>query len=175
MLTTELFARPNSNIGQDLVARNIQRAREHGTPSYRSFQKVCNQIYKVPSTFQNPTTEQKLRALYGSSGFNYGIDLFVGGLAEKRMPGAELGPTFACIIGTAFSRLRDGDRFYWENPGVFTSNQRSCLRSVNLAKVICDNSDGITSIIPKALQVGQSPRSCSSLPSLNLANWKAQC
>ena len=158
------------------MARNIQRAREHGTPSYRSFQNTCHQTYGVPSTFQNPSTEQKLRALYGSYAFNYnGIDLFVGGLAEKRMSGAELGPTFACIIGTTFAQLRDGDRFYWENPGVFTYNQLGSLRYVSLAKVICDNSDGITSIIPKALQVGQSPRSCSSLPSLNLANWKAQC
>ena len=175
VLTTQLFVRPNSNIGQDLIARNIQRSREHGTPSYRRFQQACYRVYGVSSAFQNPTTVQKLKALYGSSGFQSGIDLFVGGLAEKRMPGAELGPTFACIIGKTFADLRNGDRFYWENIGVFTSAQRSCLGYVSLAKVICDNSDDITSIIPKALQLGQSQRSCSSLPSLNLAYWKEPC
>ncbi|XP_065919490.1 myeloperoxidase-like isoform X2 [Dysidea avara] len=175
VLTTQLFVLPNSNIGQDLIARNIQRSREHGTPSYRKFQQACYKKFGVPSPFQNSTTEQKLKAIYGNYGFLTGIDLFVGGLAEKRMPGAELGPTFACIIGKTFADLRNGDRFYWENPGVFTSAQRSCLGQVSLAKTICDNSDGITSIIPRALQLGQSQQSCSSLPSLNLAYWKTKC
>ena len=175
VLTAQLFAPPNSSIGQDLIARNIQRGRDHGTPSYRWFQKACYFTYYVKSSFQNSTTEQKLKEIYGSSGFAYGIDLFVGGLAEKRMPGSELGPTFACIIGKTFDDLRNGDRFYWENPTIFTSSQHSSLRSVSLAKVICDNSDGITSIIPKVLQLGQSKRNCSSIPSLDLTHWKDQC
>lgn len=38
------------------------------------------------------------------------IDVWLGGLAEKFLPGARTGPLFACIIGKQMKALRDGDR-----------------------------------------------------------------
>ena len=57
------------------------------------------------------------------------VDLFVGGLFEKPLPGALLGPTFACIVReqvfsitititiTQMTRTRAADRFFYSNEG----------------------------------------------------------
>ncbi len=52
------------------------------------------------------------------------VDLFVAGVAERSVPGALLGPTFICLVGDQFSRLRRGDRFFYEEakqPSSFSS------------------------------------------------------
>ena len=111
ILTKQLIAPSNSTLGQDLAARNIQCGREHGQPSYRSFQQYCFDIFGVQSRFHSQSTEALLRNVYGFTGFRDGIDLFAGGLAEERIRGSSLGPTFACIIGKTLSDIRNGDRY----------------------------------------------------------------
>ncbi len=50
------------------------------------------------------------------------MDLWVAGLAEDHVPGAMVGETFRTILIDQFTRLRDGDRFWYENDPFFTSN-----------------------------------------------------
>lgn len=38
------------------------------------------------------------------------IDVWLGGLVEKLLPGSRTGPLFACLIGKQMKALRDGDR-----------------------------------------------------------------
>lgn len=42
------------------------------------------------------------------------VEPFVGGILEDDAEGAIIGPVFQAIIGEQFSRLQQGDRFYYE-------------------------------------------------------------
>ncbi len=172
VLTSELFAKEGDDLGMDLASLNIQRGRDHGLPSYRQWERFCRRLYpNIEASFSNKGTEEALRKVYGDKGFAEGIDLWVGGLAEKKLPGAHLGPTFACILGITFSRLRDGDRFWYQNPYVFTSWQRREIERATLAKVVCTNGDDIPTIQRSVFEEG--PRvSCSSIQGLNLWMWR---
>ena len=43
------------------------------------------------------------------------IDLWVGGLAEDKAPGAMVGETFHTVLTQQFKALRDGDRFFYKS------------------------------------------------------------
>ena len=113
-----LFEESNQ-VALDLGALNIQRGRDHGIPGYNQFRFFCN--LSVARTFDDLAAEipdvsirDKLQSLYGHPD---NIDLMVGGMLEEVEEGAHLGPTFRCIIVEQFRRLRDGDRFWFQNPG----------------------------------------------------------
>lgn len=77
------------------------------------------------------------------------IDLWSGGISEHKLPGAMVGPTFACIIARQFANIRRGDRFWFENagfPSAFTPEQLMEIRKVSQAKIICENSDDMPTI-----------------------------
>ena len=61
VLTTQLFAPSDKELGEDLASHNIQRGREHSVPSYRAFQKFCFGLFSVPSRFANRFTESRIR------------------------------------------------------------------------------------------------------------------
>ncbi len=67
------------------------------------------------------------------------IDLWVGGLNEPHVPESMVGPTFHCIMVEQFTRLRDGDRFYYEarlDPKLLDE-----VRSTTLAAIIRRNTE----------------------------------
>ncbi len=172
VLTSQLFTESPDKLGMDLASLNIQRGRDHGLPSYRQWQKFCHKIFpSVRASFRDQQSVNTLHDVYGTKGFREGIDLWVGGLAEKRLPGAHIGPTFACILGLTFSRLRDGDRFWYQNPYVFSSRQLFELKKTSLAKVVCTNGDDIPTIQKNIFLPSNKRRNCKSLPEPNLWYW----
>ena len=80
----------------------------------------------------------KLKELYDGNINN--VDLFVGGLAESHVEGGEIGETFGTIIKMQFEELRDGDRFYYENPdyGLFDKKMVEGFKKRGLCDVIND-------------------------------------
>ena len=91
--------------------------------------------------------------------------------------GGVLGPTFQCLIAEQFKRLRVGDRFWHENAPnpklntdktAFTSCQLREIRKVQLARIICDNTDDIPAVTRKPLEQSKIFTSCNKLPAMNL-------
>ena len=155
--------------GLDLASLNIQRSRDHGLPVYGEWVRACAAAFPglEQGEIANYNTRVKLTQLYGSIN---NADLFVGGLAERRVPNGLVGPTFACIIGLTFAHLRDGDRFWYENSSVFTAEQRNEIEKVTLASVICDNTN-INVIQQDVFKANQARVSCNTLPRMSLAPW----
>ncbi|XP_040572196.1 salivary peroxidase/catechol oxidase [Lepeophtheirus salmonis] len=131
-VTDHLFQKNSrrQNFGEDLLAINIQRGRDHGIPSYNNYRKLCG--LEVLTSWSRRPKElasdywSQLESVYNNVD---DIDLYVGGIAELNVRGGVVGPTFACIIGEQFSRLKDGDRFF------YTHKSNSALRVRGLETV----------------------------------------
>ena len=96
-LRDKLFQNINL-IPDDLVARNLQRGREHGIPAYHTLREACGmeplQEGVTPAEIDAATWDSILTA-YGTP---FHIDAFTGGLAEEAPGDGLVGPLFACII-----------------------------------------------------------------------------
>ncbi|XP_004591257.2 myeloperoxidase [Ochotona princeps] len=164
-------------IGLDLPALNMQRSRDHGLPGYNAWRRFCglpqpSTVGELGTVLKNLELARKLMAQYGTPN---NIDIWMGGVAEPLQPGGRVGPLLACLIGTQFRQLRDGDRFWWQNQGVFSAQQRAALAQISLPRIICDNT-GITTVSGNNIFLSKIfPRdfvNCSSLPALDLVSWR---
>ncbi|KAF6725968.1 Eosinophil peroxidase [Oryzias melastigma] len=163
-------------LALDLGSLNMQRSRDHGIPGYNAWRKFCGlsqprNVAELSQVLGNEDLARRLLQLYGTAD---NIDVWLGGVAEPFVRGGRVGPLFACLIATQFQKIRQGDRLWYENPGVFTRFQRNALRSVRLSKIICDNTD-ITSVPVNVFKVvsRQNRRVlCSRLSGINMSPWR---
>uniref|UniRef100_A0A8C1YNX3 Myeloperoxidase-like n=1 Tax=Cyprinus carpio TaxID=7962 RepID=A0A8C1YNX3_CYPCA len=172
-LRERLFAF-TSHIALDLAALNMQRSRDHGIPGYSAWRRFCGlsaprNEQELGVVMNNTELAHRLIELYGTP---ENIDIWLGGIAEPFVPGGRVGPLFACLISTQFQRIREGDRLWWENHGVFTTKQKASLASVSLARIICDNT-GISRVPHNPFRF-TSPAdfiNCEDIPAFDLTPW----
>lgn len=130
-----LFGEPGQG-GFDLASLNIQRGRDHGLADYNAVREAYG-LAPVESFAQigsNLETQQSLEELYGNVD---NIDLWVGALAEDHLPGSSVGELTQAIVADQFERLRDGDRFWYQN--IFSDRALRTIESTSLADIIARN------------------------------------
>ncbi|XP_077302328.1 peroxidasin [Arctopsyche grandis] len=177
-LTEKLFQVAHA-VALDLAAMNIQRSRDHAIPPYTEWRRVCNM--SQVETFDDLSQEisdagmrRKLQELYGSV---HNIDVWVGGILEDQVEGAKVGPLFQCLLVEQFRRLRDGDRFWYENPGIFKREQLNQIRQTTLARVLCDNGDDMDLVSEDVFllpEVQEGLIECYEVPKMDMRHW-ADC
>jgi len=124
-----VFEDPHSNfvIGFDLAAINMQRGRDMGIPCYNDLR----EDFGLPrlKSFEELTNDPKLLKEIQSA-FNDvdSIDSWVGLLAEKDMSDKMVGTLLNRILTEQFLRLRDGDRFYFENDPRLSEEEKEEIR-----------------------------------------------
>ncbi|HIB65325.1 MAG TPA: hypothetical protein EYO33_09485 [Phycisphaerales bacterium] len=108
-----LFGAPGHG-GLDLASVNIQRGRDHGLPSFNAVREAYG--LEPVSDFSQLSDEKAvvdaLKSVYKSPDE---LDPWVGFLAEKHDADASVGPTLKKVLADQFTRLRDGDRFFYKN------------------------------------------------------------
>ncbi|MCA9073077.1 MAG: FG-GAP repeat protein, partial [Planctomycetaceae bacterium] len=119
--------------GFDLASLNIQRGRDHGLPSYNDVRDALGlgRVSDFSQITSDPQVEAKLRSICDDVD---GLDLWVGGLAEDHLPGSSMGQTFTTILVDQFTRLRGGDRFWYQD--LFNAQDIATLETTTLASVI---------------------------------------
>ena len=132
-----LFGPPGAG-GLDLASLNIQRGRDHGLADYNTVRASVGlpRVTGFAGITSDTDLQSDLQQLYGSVD---NVDLWVGALAEDHVPGASVGPTLKAIISDQFERLRDGDRFWYQN--TFSGRALSQIENTTLTDVIRRNTD----------------------------------
>ena len=130
-------------MGFDLAALNMQRGRDHGLPSYNQMRATMGLTPYMSwddAVFMDGVKDL-LMSVYTDIN---DIDLWIGGLAENHVNDGMLGELFSAIVGDQFSRLRDGDRFWYQN-GMFETEWMEFIEGSTLSAIIMRNT-GITGL-----------------------------
>ena len=122
----------------DLAALNIQRGRDHGLPDYNK----CREAYGLArkKDFNDITSENKiankLRQAYNKI---ENVDPWVGSLAEDHVPGGSVGELIRAVLVDQFVRLRDGDRFWYQNDPGLSDAEKASITATRLSDVMRRN------------------------------------
>jgi peroxidase len=136
--------------GQDLIALDVQRGRDHGIPNYNAV-RIAVGLPAVTSFSQITSDEQvqaELEAAY-PGGVNT-IDAFEGGSAEDSTGDSDVGPLFQAIMADQFRRLRDGDRFFYLDES-FDAEETAIFNQGNTLTKVIEANTNVTNLQSDAM------------------------
>ena len=129
-----LFGDPGFG-GLDLAAINIMRGRDRGLPDFNSIREALG--LDRYTAWSNITSVVEDAALLKD---NYDdldqIDPWVGMLIEDHFSGSLFGETVLRIMEMQFTRLRDGDRFYYENDQSFSAIEKDEIKKTRFYDIL---------------------------------------
>ncbi|XP_040602121.1 dual oxidase 1 isoform X2 [Mesocricetus auratus] len=136
----------------DYLASCLQRGRDLGLPSYIKARAALGlppishwQDINPALSRSNDTVLEATAALYNQDLSR--LELLPGGLLESH---GDPGPLFSTIVLDQFVRLRDGDRYWFENNrnGLFSKEEIAEIRNTSLRDILV----AVTKVDPRALQ-----------------------
>ncbi|XP_066927072.1 uncharacterized protein [Clytia hemisphaerica] len=159
----------------DLMARNIQRGRDHGLPTYGEWRRVCRlpalNSFNDLNRYMQKGAKEVFEKLYKHPN---DIDIFAAGISENHSNGKIVGETFSCILRFQFQALRNGDRYFYAKRDIFRSAQLKSIQKTSLAKVMCNNLKDLVSVqkdVFHSYYGGAKRVECSTIPDLDLSLW----
>jgi len=155
-----LFGPPGAG-GFDLASLNIQRGRDHGLAPYSEVRKAygLRPVRRFSDITKNRDLQERLEQVFDSPA---DIDLWTGGLCEDHARDAMVGETIQSILREQFVRLRDGDRFWYQN--YLDRELQTLIERQTLATIIRRNTeisneiDDNVFLAPRALRTSAAGR-----------------
>ena len=132
---------PLSVAGIDLIAFNLQRGRDHGLPDFNSIRTQFTG--QTATSFADITSDASLQTNLATAYNNdvNDIDPWIGFMSEDAAPNSIFGPTLHSILKDQFQRLRDGDRFFYENDPLLASTDIQEINTTKLSHIIMRNTN----------------------------------
>lgn len=127
---------------RDLAALNIMRGRDNGLPDYNIVRRyfglpVITNWSQINADLygRKPEIFAQLADLYTDLN---NIDAYVGGMVESDHVRGRPGELFRTIIQEQFVRIRDADRFWFENTqnGIFTPEEVEEIKKIRLYDIL---------------------------------------
>lgn len=123
----------------DLGAANLQRGRDHGLADYNQFRTDFGlaPVTSFEQISRDPAVAQALSLAYDGNVDN--IDVFAAAISEDHLAGSSVGELVHTVLVDQFSRLRDGDRFFYQNS--FHGKALKEIETTRLSKIIRRNTE----------------------------------
>ncbi|PXF42144.1 Peroxinectin A [Gracilariopsis chorda] len=124
-----LFRNVPEEGGIDLISLNLQRGRDHNVPRFNELRRffLGSSARSFQEISRDRTVQRKLQDAYGSVD---NVEAWPGLMAEDKSGAAGIGRTNAELWKREFTRLRNGDRFFYLDNARHNQIPQNVLRAL---------------------------------------------